>query len=69
MPKKKDKKRGDKQDEASKTKKKEISATPADKTASDDKEKDLYLTQIRYLNEQLERWGCLTRQKASLIRK
>lgn len=55
MPRKKDKKSGDKQDEAKKTSKKESSSTPADKTGSEDKEKDLYLTQIRYLNEQLER--------------
>lgn len=60
MPKKKDKKIGDKQDEVKKTSKYESSATPADKTASDDKEKDLYLIQIRYLNEQLERWACFT---------
>ncbi|XP_071340021.1 cilia- and flagella-associated protein 157-like [Trachinotus anak] len=53
MPKKKEKKNGDKQDEAKKTSKKE---SPADKNGSDDKEKDLYLTQIRYLNDQLERY-------------
>ncbi|XP_031161807.1 cilia- and flagella-associated protein 157 [Sander lucioperca] len=70
MPKKKDKKSGDKQDEAKKTSKKESSAAPANKTGSDDKEKDLYLTQIRYLNEQLERYQpkCdqLERQKKDL---
>ncbi|KAF1389565.1 hypothetical protein PFLUV_G00074720 [Perca fluviatilis] len=70
MPKKKDKKSGDKQDEAKKTSKKESSETPAVKTGSDDKEKDLYLTQIRYLNEQLERYQpkCdqLERQKKDL---
>ncbi|XP_062273909.1 cilia- and flagella-associated protein 157 [Scomber scombrus] len=49
MPKKKDKK----QDEDKKTKKKE---SVADKTEPDDSEKDLYRTQIRYLNEQLERY-------------
>ena len=48
MPKKKDKK----QDEDKKTKKKE---NVADKPAPDDSEKDLYRTQIRYLNQQLER--------------
>ncbi|XP_056232195.1 cilia- and flagella-associated protein 157-like [Seriola aureovittata] len=53
MPKKKDKKSSNKQDEAKKPQKSE---TPADKNVSDDKEKDLYLTQIRYLNEQLERY-------------
>ncbi|KAI3371951.1 hypothetical protein L3Q82_006825 [Scortum barcoo] len=53
MPKNKGKKSGDKQDEANKTKKKE---TSVDKTACDDKEKDLYLTQLRHLNEQLERY-------------
>ncbi|XP_070759876.1 cilia- and flagella-associated protein 157-like [Enoplosus armatus] len=70
MPKKKDKKSGDKQDEVKKTSKKESSTTPADKTASDDKEKALYLTQIRYLNEQLERYQLkcdqLERQKKDL---
>ncbi|XP_032370898.1 cilia- and flagella-associated protein 157 [Etheostoma spectabile] len=70
MPKKKDKKSGDKQDEAKKTSKKESSAASADKTGSDDKERDLYLTQIRYLNEQLERYQpkCdqLERQKNDL---
>lgn len=54
MPKKKDNKSGDKQD---KGKKNDSSATKADKNGSDDKEKDLYLTQIRYLNEKSERWG------------
>ncbi|XP_070820786.1 cilia- and flagella-associated protein 157-like [Chaetodon trifascialis] len=70
MPKKKDKKSGDKQDKDRKTPKKDSSATPADKTASDDKEKDFYLTQIRYLNEQLERYqlkcGQLERQSKDL---
>lgn len=55
MPKKKDKKSADKQDKDKKTPKKDSSATHADKTPSDDKEKDLYLTQVRYLSEQLER--------------
>ncbi|XP_044051952.1 cilia- and flagella-associated protein 157-like isoform X2 [Siniperca chuatsi] len=70
MPKKKDKKSGDKQDEVKKTSKKESSPTPADKTASDDKEKALYPTQIRFLNEQLERYQLkcdqLERQKKDL---
>lgn len=57
MPKKKDNKSGDKQGKDKKTPKKDSSATDADKTGSGDKEKDLYLTQIRYLNEQSERWG------------
>ncbi|XP_068576924.1 cilia- and flagella-associated protein 157-like [Cebidichthys violaceus] len=53
MPKKKEKKSDDmKRDEVKKTPKKESPSTPADK----DREKDLYLTQIRYLNEQLERY-------------
>ncbi|XP_040011891.1 cilia- and flagella-associated protein 157-like [Xiphias gladius] len=64
MPKKKDKKSGEKQDEDKKTAKKE---KPVDKNGSDDKEKVLYLTQIRYLNEQLERYQLkceeLVRQK------
>ncbi|XP_068460769.1 cilia- and flagella-associated protein 157-like isoform X2 [Clinocottus analis] len=52
MPRKKEKK----QDEVKKTAKKESSSTPADKSGSEDKEKSLYLIQIRYLNEQLERY-------------
>ncbi|XP_029999158.1 cilia- and flagella-associated protein 157-like [Sphaeramia orbicularis] len=55
MPKKKDKKTSE-QDEDNKTRKKESRVASVDKTASDDKEKRLYLTQIRYLNEQLERY-------------
>lgn len=55
MPKKKDKKTGDKQKEDKKTSKKDTSATPANKSSHDEKDKDLYLTQIRYLDEQLER--------------
>ncbi|XP_035513720.1 cilia- and flagella-associated protein 157-like [Morone saxatilis] len=70
MPKKKDKKSGDAQDEDKKTQKKDRTATPADKPAPDDKEKDLYLIQIRYLNEQLERYQLkcdqLERQKKDL---
>ncbi|KAM7415659.1 hypothetical protein PAMA_017947 [Pampus argenteus] len=56
MPKKKGKKSVEKQDEDKTTQKKESPVIPADKSGSDDKEKDLYLTQIRYLNEQLERY-------------
>ncbi|XP_040898799.1 cilia- and flagella-associated protein 157 [Toxotes jaculatrix] len=67
MPKKKDKKSSGKQDEDQKTPKKE---TPADKNGSGDKERDLYLIQIRYLNEQLERYQLksdeLERQKKDL---
>ncbi|XP_031726478.1 cilia- and flagella-associated protein 157-like [Anarrhichthys ocellatus] len=57
MPKKKEKKSDDmKRDEVKKTSKKESSSTRAAKSVSDDREKDLYLTQIRYLNEQVERY-------------
>ncbi|TKS77927.1 Cilia- and flagella-associated protein 157 [Collichthys lucidus] len=56
MPKKKDKKTGDKQKEDKKTSKKDTSATPANKSSHDEKDKDLYLTQIRHLDEQLERY-------------
>lgn len=55
MPKKnkKDKKSGDKQkNEAKKTGNTE---TPTDKSGSDDRERALFLTQLRYLSEQLER--------------
>ncbi|XP_069034602.1 cilia- and flagella-associated protein 157-like [Embiotoca jacksoni] len=68
MPKKKDKKSGDKQDQNKKTPKKD---SVADKSGSTDKEKDLYLTQMRYLNEELERYqlkcGELQRQNKDLI--
>uniref|UniRef100_A0A3P8SLU7 Cilia- and flagella-associated protein 157 n=1 Tax=Amphiprion percula TaxID=161767 RepID=A0A3P8SLU7_AMPPE len=71
MPKKKEKKTGEKQEETKKTPNKSSSETPADKTSADDKEKDLYLTQIKYLTEQLERYQqkCdeLERQKKDLI--
>lgn len=53
MPKKKSKKsvEGDQ-----KTQMKNVSATSLDKSASDtEKEKNLYLIQVQYLNEQLER--------------
>ncbi|KAM7391135.1 hypothetical protein PAMP_021849 [Pampus punctatissimus] len=56
MPPKKGKKSVEKQVEDKTTQKKESPVIPEDKTGSDDKEKDLYLTQIRYLNEQLERY-------------
>ncbi|XP_028269818.1 cilia- and flagella-associated protein 157 [Parambassis ranga] len=56
MPKKKEKKRGEKkQDEGKKRQKHESSAAAADKPGSDDREKELYLTQVKYLNEELER--------------
>lgn len=54
MPKKKDKKTSEPAEDI-KSRKKESEVASVDKTASDDKEKRLYLTQIRYLNEQLER--------------
>lgn len=59
MPKKKSKKgvEGDQ-----KTQVKNVSATSLDKSASDtEKEKNLYLIQVQYLNEQLERWDYKTR--------
>ena len=51
MPKMKDKKSENKEDEDKKTSQKDSSVTDADS------EKAFYLTQIRYLDEQLERWG------------
>ncbi|KAK9522142.1 hypothetical protein VZT92_018627 [Zoarces viviparus] len=57
MPKKKEKKSDDmKRDEVKKTSKKESSSPRAAKSVSDDREKYLYLTQIRHLNEQVERY-------------
>ncbi|XP_061880408.1 cilia- and flagella-associated protein 157-like [Entelurus aequoreus] len=54
MPKKKEKKNGDRQDEdKKKTKKKQSQSLPVEEN---DKEKDLYLVQIRFLSEQLERY-------------
>lgn len=50
MP-KKDNKSDNKEDEDKNTSVKDSSVTAADS------EKALYLTQIRYLDEQLERWG------------
>ncbi|XP_008274624.1 cilia- and flagella-associated protein 157 [Stegastes partitus] len=71
MPKKKEKNSGEKQDETKKTPKKDNSATPAVKTGLGDKEKDLYLTQIKYLTDQLEQYQLkceeLERQKKHLI--
>lgn len=52
MPKKKEK-QSIQQDKDNKTQKRETSAT--NYSDSDDKEKTLYLIQIRYLNEKLER--------------
>ncbi|XP_068166282.1 cilia- and flagella-associated protein 157-like isoform X2 [Antennarius striatus] len=52
MPKKKAKERGDHRNEEKTTWK--TDSTDSNKSASDDKEKNLYLTQIRYLNERLE---------------
>lgn len=49
MPKMKDKKSENKEDEDKKTSQKDSSVTDADS------EKAFYLTQIRYLDEQLER--------------
>ncbi|XP_041644534.1 cilia- and flagella-associated protein 157 [Cheilinus undulatus] len=54
MPKKKDKKSVDKQDEKRQAPRKGALEPPRDKTVPDDREKDLYLIQIQYLNEQLE---------------
>uniref|UniRef100_A0A8C2WRL3 Cilia- and flagella-associated protein 157 n=1 Tax=Cyclopterus lumpus TaxID=8103 RepID=A0A8C2WRL3_CYCLU len=66
MPKKKEKK----QDDVKKAAKKENSPTAAGKSGSEDKEKHLYLIQMRYLNEQLERYqlecGQQERQKKEL---
>ncbi|XP_034547552.1 cilia- and flagella-associated protein 157-like isoform X2 [Notolabrus celidotus] len=56
MPKKKDKKNVGKQDEKKNTSTKESLETPVDRGASDNREKELYLIQVRYLNEQLERY-------------
>ncbi|XP_058492601.1 cilia- and flagella-associated protein 157-like isoform X2 [Solea solea] len=52
MPKKKEKKSSDNRDEEKKTTQRSAAQT----SGSDDREKTLYLTQIRYLNEQLERY-------------
>ncbi|XP_029295998.1 cilia- and flagella-associated protein 157-like [Cottoperca gobio] len=56
MPRKKEKKSVEKQNEIKKTQKKESSASPVDNTGWEGKENELYLIQIRYLNEQLERY-------------
>ncbi|XP_029366201.1 cilia- and flagella-associated protein 157-like [Echeneis naucrates] len=67
MPKKKENKSSNKQDEVKKTQERE---TSGDKNGSDAKEKDLYLIQIRYLTEQLERYQLkcddLERQKTDM---
>lgn len=52
MPKKKEKKK-DQQDNDNRTQKRDTSA--ANYSGSDDKEKNVYLIQIRYLNEKLDR--------------
>ncbi|XP_061585880.1 cilia- and flagella-associated protein 157 [Cololabis saira] len=68
MPKKKDKTTGEKTDEKKKTSRKE---SPVNKTGFDDKEKDLYLIQIRHLTEELERYELkcakLERQNTDLV--
>lgn len=55
MPRKTERKNSDKRDGNKKTPKKENSEFPAEKSGSGDKEKDLYLTQIAYLTDELER--------------
>lgn len=55
MPRKTERKGCDKRDGNKKTPKKENSEFPAEKSGSADKEKDLYLTQIAYLTDELER--------------
>ncbi|XP_061671996.1 cilia- and flagella-associated protein 157-like [Syngnathoides biaculeatus] len=56
-----------------KIKKKQSLATPAEERASGDKEKDLYVVQIRFLNEELERQQLkcerLEKEKTSLARR
>ncbi|KAK5859406.1 hypothetical protein PBY51_020961 [Eleginops maclovinus] len=67
MPKKKEKKTVEKLNEVQKMQKRD---SPADKRGSDAKDNYLYLTQIRYLTEQLERYQlkceALERQKKDL---
>uniref|UniRef100_A0A3Q0S4X8 Cilia- and flagella-associated protein 157 n=1 Tax=Amphilophus citrinellus TaxID=61819 RepID=A0A3Q0S4X8_AMPCI len=71
MPRKNNQKRSDKQDERKKAPKRDGSEFPADKSASDHKEKELYLTQIGYLTDELERYQLkcddLVRQKKDLL--
>ncbi|CAJ1069424.1 cilia- and flagella-associated protein 157 [Xyrichtys novacula] len=56
MPKKKVKKGGENQDEKKKLSEKEIFESSRGQTASDDREKELYLIQLQHLDEQLERY-------------
>ncbi|XP_030579515.1 cilia- and flagella-associated protein 157 [Archocentrus centrarchus] len=71
MPRKNNQKRSDKQDERKKAPKRDGPEFPADKSASDHKEKELYLTQIGYLTDELERYQLkcddLVRQKKDLL--
>ncbi|XP_072243448.1 cilia- and flagella-associated protein 157-like [Leuresthes tenuis] len=71
MPKKKETKSGDKQNGNTKAPKTEGPPTSASKTSFADRERDLYLTQIRYLNEELERYQVkrdeLERQNKDLL--
>ncbi|KAM9858206.1 cilia- and flagella-associated protein 157 [Aulostomus maculatus] len=56
MPKKMDKKKRDKKDEDKKIMSKKSPVALTDKNVSDDRERDLYLIQIRNLNTELERY-------------
>uniref|UniRef100_A0A3B4F3I4 Cilia- and flagella-associated protein 157 n=1 Tax=Pundamilia nyererei TaxID=303518 RepID=A0A3B4F3I4_9CICH len=71
MPRKTERKGSDKRDGNKKTPKKENSEFPAEKSGSADKEKDLYLTQIAYLTDELERYQLkcddLVRQRKDLL--
>ncbi|XP_063346728.1 cilia- and flagella-associated protein 157-like [Pelmatolapia mariae] len=71
MPRKTERKSSDKRDGNKKTPKKENSEFPAEKSGSGDKEKDLYLTQIAYLTDELERYQLkcddLVRQRKDLL--
>uniref|UniRef100_A0A3P9CZS7 Cilia- and flagella-associated protein 157 n=1 Tax=Maylandia zebra TaxID=106582 RepID=A0A3P9CZS7_9CICH len=71
MPRKTERKGSDKRDGNKKTPKKENSEFPAEKSGSADKEKDLYLTQIAYLTDELERHQLkcddLVRQRKDLL--
>ncbi|XP_005451606.1 cilia- and flagella-associated protein 157 [Oreochromis niloticus] len=71
MPRKTERKSSDKRDGNKKTPKKENSEFPAEKSESGDKEKDLYLTQIAYLTDELERYQLkcddLVRQRKALL--
>ncbi|CAI5649188.1 unnamed protein product [Oreochromis niloticus] len=71
MPRKTERKSSDKRDGNKKTPKKENSEFPAEKSESGDKEKDLYLTQLAYLTDELERYQLkcddLVRQRKALL--